>query len=79
MATPKPKRHLGPPSAGAQDDPTVYSGRSGRGLSPYALFLIATFWLAITGGITLFFSVVWGCVILGVAAITLIAALLTAG
>ena len=61
------------------DDPAVYSGRSGRGLSPYALFLIATFWLAITGGITLFFSVLWGCVILGVAAITLIAALLTAG
>lgn len=70
-----------PPLADASkdDDPAVYSGRSRREISPYALFLIATFWLAVIGGITLIFSALWGGIILGLAALTLLAALLTAG
>lgn len=68
-----------PTAASTDDDPEVYSGRTGREISPYALFLIATFWLAVIGGITLIFSSLWGGIILGIAALTLLAALLTAG
>ena len=68
-----------PTAASTDDDPAVYSGRSRREISPYALFLIATFWLAVIGGITLIFSALWGGILLGLAALTLLAALLTAG
>jgi hypothetical protein len=61
------------------DDPAVYSGRAGRGPSPFAIFLIATFWLGVIGSTTMFFSILWGSIILGIAAITLICALLNAG
>lgn len=61
------------------DDPSVYSGRAGKGPSPFAIFVIATFWLGVIGGATMFFSILWGSVILGIAAITLICALLCAG
>ncbi len=66
------------PPIGAED-PAVYSGRSGKGLSPFAIFVIATFWLVVIGVITMFASVLWGCVILSVAAVTLVAAVHTAG
>jgi hypothetical protein len=61
------------------DDPAVYSGRSATRPSPFAIFLIATFWLTVIGGGTMFFSILWGSIILALAAITLIIALLCAG
>ena len=67
------------PDLETDDDPAVYTGRRGPGLTPFVAFLVATFWLCVIGGVTLFFSGLWGAVILGVAAVTLFAAFLTAG
>ncbi len=75
MAT---RPHLEPDPA-TDDDPAVYSGRAGKGPTPFVLFVIATFWLCVLGAIAMFFSWVWGGVILGLAAVCLVAALLTAG
>jgi len=74
MAT-SPAPHPDP----AADDPAVYSGQTGRGPSPFVLFVVATFWLCVIGGIVCFFSALWGGVVLGIAAICLFAAFLTAG
>jgi hypothetical protein len=70
--------HKSPPIP-SPDDPAVYSGRAGKSPSPFAIFIIATFWLGVIGGTTMFFSILWGSIILGIAAITLICALLNAG